>query len=145
MSRTRSAATAPPRQDTGNHSSSEFPAGLGTVTALVVTALAVLSQLYAAIPLLTPVGEELGGSAAFALSTGYGLCYAVGFLLWGPVADRYGRRRVMLIGLCLLTSTTLACGLTTSLPALALARGAQGLMASSFPPVALAYLSEVIA
>lgn len=145
MSRIRSAATAPPRQGTGNHSGSEFPAGLGTVTALVVTALAVLSQLYAAIPLLTPVGEALGGSATFALSTGYGLCYAVGFLLWGPVADRYGRRRVMLIGLCLLVSTTLACGLTVSLPALALARGAQGLMASSFPPVALAYLSEAVA
>lgn len=145
MSRTRSAATAPPRQGTGNHSCSEFPAGLGTVTALVVTALAVLSQLYAAIPLLTPIGEALGGSATFALSTGYGLCYAIGFLLWGPVADRYGRRRVMLIGLCLLVSTTLACGLTVSLPALALARGAQGLMASSFPPVALAYLSEAAA
>jgi len=115
------------------------------VTALVVTALAVLSQLYAAIPLLTPVGEALGGNATLALSTGYGLCYAVGFLLWGPVADRYGRRRVMLIGLCLLVSATLACGLTTSLPALALARGAQGLMASSFPPVALAYLSEAVA
>ena len=145
MSRTRSAATAPPRQGTGNHSCSEFPAGLGTATALVVTALAVLSQLYAAIPLLTPVGEALGGSATFALSTGYGLCYAVGFLLWGPVADRYGRRRVMLIGLCLLVFATLACGLTTSLLALALARGAQGLMASSFPPVALAYLSEAVA
>jgi len=71
MSRTRSAATAPPRQDTGNRSGSEFPASLGAVTALVVTALAVLSQLYAAIPLLTPVGEALhirprpagGGSA----------------------------------------------------------------------------------
>ena len=145
MSRTRSAATAPPRQDTGNRSGSEFPADLGTVTALVVTALAVLSQLYAAIPLLTPVGETLGGNATFALSTGYGLCYAVGFLLWGPVADRYGRRRVMLIGLCLLVSATLACGFTTSLAALALARGAQGLMASSFPPVALAYLSEAVA
>ena len=145
MSRTRSAATAPPRQDTGNRSGSEFPASLGAVTALVVTALAVLSQLYAAIPLLTPVGETLGGDATFALSTGYGLCYAVGFLPWGPVADRYGRRRVMLIGLCLLVSATLACGFTTSLAALALARGAQGLMASSFPPVALAYLSEAVA
>jgi len=93
MSHTRSATTSPPRQDTGNRGDSEFPAGLGTVTVLVITALAVLSQLYAAIPLLTPVGEALGGSATFALSTGYGLCYAVGFLLWGPVADRYGHRR----------------------------------------------------
>ena len=144
MSHTRSATTNPPRQDTGNRSDSEFPAGLGTVTVLVITALAVLSQLYAAIPLLTPVGEALGGSATFALSTGYGLCYAVGFLLWGPVADRYGHRRVMLIGLCLLVFTTLACGFATSLPALALARGTQGFVAASFPPVALAYLSEAV-
>ena len=144
MSHTYSATTNPPRQDTGNRSDSEFPAGLGTVTVLVITALAVLSQLYAAIPLLTPVGEALSGSATFALSTGYGLCYAVGFLLWGPVADRYGHRQVMLIGLCLLVFTTLACGFTTSLPALALARGAQGFVAASFPPVALAYLSEAV-
>ncbi|MBB1586956.1 MAG: MFS transporter [Propionibacterium sp.] len=144
MSHTYSATTNPPRQDTGNRSDSEFPAGLGTVTVLVITALAVLSQLYAAIPLLTPVGEALGGSATFTLSTGYGLCYAVGFLLWGPVADRYGHRRVMLIGLCLLVFTTLACGFATSLPALALARGAQGFVAASFPPVALAYLSEAV-
>lgn len=145
MSHTRSATTSPPRQDTGNRGDSEFPAGLGTVTVLVITALAVLSQLYAAIPLLTPVGEALGGSATFALSTGYGLCNAVGFLLWGPVADRYGHRRVMRIGLCLLVFTTLACGFATSLPTLALARGAQGFVAASFPPVALAYLSEAMA
>ena len=144
MSHTYSATTNPPRQDTGNRSDSEFPAGLGTVTVLVITALAVLSELYAAILLLAPVGEALGGSATFALSTGYGLCYAVGFLLWGPVADRYGHRRVMLIGLCLLVFTTLACGFATSLPALALARGAQGFVAASFPPVALAYLSEAV-
>ena len=144
MSHTYSATTNPPRQDTGNRSNREFSAGLGTVTVLVITALAVLSQLYAAIPLLTPVGEALGGSATFALSTGYGLCYAVGFLLGGPVADRYGHRRVMLIGLCLLVFTTLACGFATSLPALALARGAQGFVAASFPPVALAYLSEAV-
>jgi putative permease multidrug efflux protein len=50
----------------------------------------------------------------------------------------------MLIGLCLLVFTTLACGFATSLPALALARGAQGFVAASFPPVALAYLSEAV-
>ena len=61
MSRTGSAATAPPQQGTRNRSDRKFPAGLGTVIALVVTALAVLSQLYTAIPLLTPVGKELGG------------------------------------------------------------------------------------
>jgi putative permease multidrug efflux protein len=109
---------------------------------LVITALVVLSQLYAAIPLLAPVGAALGGSATFALSTVYGLCYALGFLLWGPIADRYGRRRVMITGLVCLAATTFGCGLASSLPLLAVLRGAQGLMASSLPPVGLAYLSE---
>ena len=121
-----------------------FPASVGGVSVLVITALAVLSQLYAAIPLLVPVGTALGGSATFALSTAYGLCYALGFLLWGPIADRYGRRRVMITGLACLVVTTFGCGLASSLPLLAVLRGAQGLMASSLPPVGLAYLSEAV-
>lgn len=111
-----------------------FPASVGGVSVLVITALAVLSQLYAAIPLLVPVGTALGGSTTFALSTAYGLCYALGFLLWGPIADRYGRRRVMITGLACLVVTTFGCGLASSLPLLAVLRGAQGLMASSLPP-----------
>lgn len=144
MSRTHSDTAVPARHTAGHHTGGDFPAGPGAVTVLVVTALAVLSQLYAAIPLLEPVGDALGGSATFALSTGYGLCYAVGFLLWGPVADRYGRRRVMLLGLGLLTLATLGCGFATSLPTLAAARATQGLVASSFPPVALAHLGEAV-
>ena len=120
-----------------------FPASVGGVSVLVITALVVLSQLYAAIPLLVPVGTALGDSATFALSTAYGLCYALGFLLWGPIADRYGRRRVMITGLACLVATTF--GLASSLPQLAVLRGAQGLMASSLPPVGLAYLSEAVA
>lgn len=122
-----------------------FPASVGGVSVLVITALVVLSQLYAAIPLLVPVGTALGDSATFALSTAYGLCYALGFLLWGPIADRYGRRRVMITGLACLVATTFGCGLASSLPQLAVLRGAQGLMASSLPPVGLAYLSEAVA
>lgn len=121
-----------------------FPAGPGTVAVLVATALAVLVQLYAAIPLLRPVGAELGGNATFALSTVYGLCYAAGFLLWGPVADRYGRKRIIVLGLAILTVATLGCAFAGALPALAVLRGIQGLTAASFAPVALAYLSEAV-
>ena len=135
---TRTGGDQPSKEET-------FPASVGGVSMLVITALVVLSQLYAAIPLLAPVGAALGGSATFALSTVYGLCYALGFLLWGPIADRYGRRRVMITGLVCLAATTFGCGLASSLPLLAVLRGAQGLMASSLPPVGLAYLSEAVA
>ncbi|WP_460802141.1 MFS transporter [Nocardiopsis aegyptia] len=112
--------------------------------ALVTTALAVLSQLYAAIPLLAPVDADLGGDATFALPTVYGLCYAAGFLLWGPIADRHGLKRVMTAGLALLVLVTLGCAFAGPLPILAVLRGVQGLAAVSFASVALAYLGEAV-
>ncbi|VTR30120.1 Uncharacterised protein [Serratia fonticola] len=57
------------------------------VTLLVVVALLVLTQLYLAIPLLTPVAQSFGsatpGSVTFALASCFSLAYAGGFLIWG--------------------------------------------------------------
>lgn len=111
---------------------------------LVLTALFVLTQLYAAIPLLGFVRDDLGSDVTFALSASFSLSYAVGFLIWGPVSDRYGRKKVLVLGLLALATTTIAAGLAPSVPALGVARSLQGLAASSFAPVALAYLSEAL-
>jgi MFS family permease len=119
----------------------QYPASIGRVLLLIATALLVLTQLYAAIPLAGPVGAYLGGGATFALSTVYGLCYAAGFLFWGPTADTYGNKRIMIIGLAGLTALTVACAFAPSVPVLAVLRGLQGFAAASFPPTALAYLA----
>lgn len=111
----------------------------------MVTALLVLTQLYAAIPLLAPISADLHGNATVALSTAFSLTYAAGFLIWGPVSDHYGRRRTMALALGILTVSTGCCALAPSLPALAALRAIQGLSASGFAPVALAYLSEALA
>lgn len=118
------------------------------VTLLVVVALLVLTQLYLAIPLLTYIGQSFSaatsGAVTFALATCFSLAYAGGFLLWGPLSDQYGRRPVMLVGLGALSIITLACAFAPSLPWLAGLRMLQGLAASSFAPVALAYLAEAV-
>ena len=132
-------------QSTTHSTSTAYPAGSGATAALVVTALLVLTQLYAAIPLLTPISTDLRGSATVALSTVFSLTYAMGFLIWGPVSDHYGRRRTMALALGTLTVSTVCCALAPSLPALAALRAVQGLSASGFAPVALAYLSEALA
>lgn len=121
------------------------PAGSSATATLVVTALLVLTQLYAAIPLLAPISVDLHGNATVALSTAFSLTYAAGFLIWGPVSDHYGRRRTMALALGILTVSTGCCALAPSLPALAALRAIQGLSASGFAPVALAYLSEALA
>ncbi|GAA1423644.1 MFS transporter [Corynebacterium durum] len=121
---------------------SDHPARRSTAAALVITALFVLTQLYSAIPLIGPVSTDLGGNATFTLSTSFSLCYALGFLIWGPIADHYGRRACLLTGIALLTVATLSCAVTTSLGSLAVARCIQGITAASFAPIALAYLSD---
>ena len=135
----------PSAQSTTRSTSPTYPAGSGATAALVVTALLVLTQLYAAIPLLTPISTDLHGSATVALSTVFSLTYAMGFLIWGPVSDHYGRRRTMALALGTLTVSTVCCALAPSLPVLAALRAIQGLSASGFAPVALAYLSEALA
>lgn len=135
----------PSTQSTTRPASPAYPAGSSATATLVVTALLVLTQLYAAIPLLTPISADLHGNATVALSTAFSLTYAAGFLIWGPVSDHYGRRRTMALALGILTVSTGCCALAPSLPALAALRAIQGLSASGFAPVALAYLSEALA
>ena len=60
-----------------------YPGTGVAVSVLVIAALFVLTQLYAAIPLLGPVGASMGADATFALSTCFSVTYAVGFLVWG--------------------------------------------------------------
>ena len=132
----------PSSQSTARSTAPAHPAGSSTTATLVVTALLVLTQLYAATPLLKPISAQLHGSATFALSTAFSLTYAAGFLIWGPVSDHYGRRRIMALALGILTVSTACCALAPSLPALAILRAVQGLSASGFAPVALAHLSE---
>ena len=135
----------PSAQSTTRPASPAYPAGSSATATLVVTALLVLTQLYAAIPLLAPISADLHGNATVALSTAFSLTYAAGFLIWGPVSDHYGRRRTMALALGILTISTGCCALAPSLPALAALRAIQGLSASGFAPVSLAYLSEALA
>ncbi|HED13659.1 MAG TPA: Bcr/CflA family efflux MFS transporter [Gammaproteobacteria bacterium] len=57
----------------------------------------------------------------------YLMAFAVSTLFWGPLADRFGRRRVVLWSLSLYLLASLACAMTTSFSQLLLARTIQGL------------------
>ncbi|WP_053175113.1 MFS transporter [Nonomuraea sp. SBT364] len=117
----------------------------GVVVLLVVTALIVLTQLYVSIPLQEPVGAEFGpAGVTAALTAGYSFFYAVGFLVYGPLSDHLGRRRVLVSGLAVLTMATVAVGLAPSPAALGVLRAVQGAAAATFAPTALAYLGEAL-
>ncbi|MEU6720348.1 MFS transporter [Nonomuraea sp. NPDC046802] len=117
----------------------------GTIPLLVGTALVVLVQLYVAIPLHQLVAADLGpADVTTALAADYSFAYALGFLIYGPLSDHYGRRRILVSGLAALTVATLAVSLAPSTGALAVLRAVQGLAAATFAPTALAYLGETL-
>ncbi|MFC6887088.1 MULTISPECIES: MFS transporter [Actinomadura] len=57
---------------------------------------------------------------------GYALALAALLMLTGSLADRFGRRRLYLLGLAVFTAASLACGLSPNAGALVAARAVQG-------------------
>jgi predicted MFS family arabinose efflux permease len=121
------------------------PAGR-TVLVMTIGGLLVVGQMYAVIPLLPAMAKAWSttSSAATWTATAFGLAYAFGFLVSGPLSDRFGRRRVIVAGLALLTVATGAVAAMPNLPAGVVLRIVQGIGAAGFSPAALAYLSERI-
>ena len=75
--------------------------------------------------------------------TAYGLTFGGMLLLGGRAADLLGRRRILLVGLALFTSASLACGLATTDVFLIVTRGVQGLGAAIVLPSALAIVMNM--
>ncbi|MCW8165284.1 MFS transporter [Verminephrobacter aporrectodeae subsp. tuberculatae] len=111
---------------------------------LVVCALAVVSLLYIPLPILPLLGKtyQLPLQHTGLTLQAFGLAYATGFLLFGPLSDRVGRKVVMVGGLLALATITLYLAWVETAELFIAGRAIQGFAAATFPPVALAYLSE---
>lgn len=72
----------------------------------------------------------------------YALTFGGLLLLGGRAADRFGRKRVLLLGLCLFGLASLAGGFATEPGHLVAARAAQGVGAAALAPAALALLAS---
>ncbi|MGR6920888.1 MFS transporter [[Actinomadura] parvosata] len=115
-----------------------------TLTAFTLTAILVSGQLYVVIPLLHDMATGWGASPGGLtwLVTAFGIGYGIGFLVFGPLSDRYGRRRLLMIGLPLAALTTALVALSPS-PEVAMGlRAVQGVAVAMFPPAGMAYLGE---
>lgn len=68
--------------------------------------------------------------------------FAMGQLVYGPLADRFGRRPVLVGGLAFYMAASLACALSTAIDGFLMARLAQGLGACVGPVVARAVVRD---
>ena len=115
------------------------------LVALACMLLAALDQTVVAMA-LPRVAAELGQVELLAWSvTAYMLGCAAMMPVGGRLSDVHGRRRVLLVGLVLFAAASAACGAATSLAALIVARGAQGLGAAILQAMALTTPADLAA
>ncbi|TFV51517.1 MFS transporter [Blastococcus sp. TF02A_35] len=92
---------------------------------------------------LERVGTDLGADFAGLQWTvnAYTLTLAALILLGGSLSDRYGRRRVFLVGVCWFAVASLLCGLAPDIGTLVAARALQGVGGALLTPGSLAIIS----
>lgn len=128
-----------------SHSPKPCPQNVGRAV-LVATILASSmvfidgSAVNVALPTLQ---RELGATAAQAqwVVESYALFLAALILVGGVLGDRFGRKRIFLIGTILFAATSAWCGLAQSVEMLIVARAAQGIAAALLTPASLAIIS----
>jgi MFS transporter, DHA1 family, multidrug resistance protein len=97
------------------------------------------------LPALPVLAQDLGATAGAAQLTLSALILAFGLaqLVWGPVADRVGRRPVLLLGLALYTGAAIGAAWAPNLTALVLWRALQGVGVAATVVCARAMLRDL--
>ena len=116
--------------------------GLSAILTLLI-AIPVLATdgVFVAVPAIREAFSTDAGSIQIAM-TSYILSYAIVQLLYGPLSDRFGRRKVLLVSLVLFTLGSALCAAANSLGWLIAARALQGIGAGSGPTLARAILRD---
>ncbi|MDP5182033.1 MFS transporter [Blastococcus sp. BMG 814] len=92
---------------------------------------------------LERIGSDLGADFAGLQWTvnAYTLTLAALILLGGSLSDRYGRRRLFVVGVCWFALASLLCGLAPDIETLVAARALQGIGGALLTPGSLAIIS----
>ena len=127
MAMTQIALSVKARAETAPHPGMGFRQFVGLVAALMaVNALAVDSML----PALPAIARSLGlpvGNQQQWIITVYLLSFGTSQIIYGPLADRFGRRPVLMTGLIIYVATSILAAMAGSIEMLLFARVCQGI------------------
>ena len=125
--------------------SDELPLAWHSLWAMVVGFFMILVDSTIVTVATPTIMRELGANVTSVVwvTSAYLLAYAVPLLITGRLGDRFGPKRVYLIGLVVFTLASLGCGLTTTVELLIAARVVQGLGAALMTPQTMTVITRV--
>lgn len=120
--------------------------GPALMLALQAAVFMVAAEARVIAPLLPAIAADFGTtvSATGLLITAYTIPYGLFQLVYGPLADRFSRQRVMGVAISLFALTTLVSGFAPNLLIMDILRLCAGAAAAGVIPVALAYIADAV-
>ncbi|WP_084756889.1 MFS transporter [Clostridium sp. DMHC 10] len=105
----------------------------------------VMADNWVVSPILPTISQNLNIDIAKAglLITAYMIPFGIFQIIFGPLADRYGKKQVITFSVLAFTIATGLCALGSSLTSLALFRALTGIFAASVMPISLALIGDV--
>lgn len=119
-------------------------AALVVLWALGLASLLVSGDNRAVSTILPAISDDLQirESTAGLLITAYALPYGLFQLVYGPIADRFGKLRTITVAMALFSIGSIGCGLASSYESLFVLRFITGMFAAGIIPVALAHIGD---
>ena len=117
----------------------------GIVGLLGLAGFVVMADNWVVSPILPAIAKNLSIdiSSAGLLITAYMVPFGLFQLVFGPLADRYGKKQVVTFSMMVFTVATGLCALGLGLKDLALYRALTGVFAASVMPISLALIGDL--
>lgn len=105
----------------------------------------VMADNWVVSPILPAISGDLGTTVTKAglLISAYMIPFGLFQLIFGPLADRYGKRQVINVSMIIFTVATALCAIGTGLTDLSIYRALTGAFAAAVMPISLALIGDV--
>jgi predicted MFS family arabinose efflux permease len=105
----------------------------------------VMADNWVVSPILPSISKDIGVSVASAalIITAYMLPFGLFQLVFGYLADKFGKRQVISFAMVFFTVSTGLCSIATGLTDLAIFRALTGIFAASVMPISLALIGDI--
>jgi len=112
---------------------------------LGLAAFVVMADNWVVSPILPTIAEDIGVSipAAALIITAYMIPFALFQLLFGFLADRYGKIRIISLAMIFFTLASALCAIAAGLTDLVIYRALTGIFAASVVPVSMALIGDI--